>query len=84
MTGNELKAREIAENNRITYYEGEIGWGAKDSTSEDECYDSAIEMAKWKDEQFFKKAHRWIEKIAPLTGYSTYDMIEDFDEAMEE
>ena len=43
-----------------------------------------VEMAKWKDEQFFKKAHRWIEKIAPLTGYSTYDMIEDFDQAMEE
>lgn len=49
---NEEKAREIAINNRQNYFEGDIGWGANTQSSECECYDSAIEMAEWKDEQY--------------------------------
>ena len=48
---NEQKAKEIAENNRLNYFEGEIGWGAKIVSSEEECYDSAIQAMEWKDEQ---------------------------------
>ena len=78
MTENELKARGLA-----------IQYTIDVDDNGNEIYNAfaeaaLVEMAKWKDEQFFKKAHRWIEKIAPLTGYSTYDMIEDFDQAMEE
>lgn len=48
---NEQKAKEIAENNRLNYIEGEIGWGAKIVSSEEECYDSAIQAMEWKDKE---------------------------------
>ena len=48
---NEEKSKEIAQNNRINYYEGDIGCGDRIKSSEEECYDSAMEIAEWKDEQ---------------------------------
>jgi hypothetical protein len=48
---NEEKAKEIAKDNREYYYEGDIGWGAKESCSEEECYESALQAMEWKDEK---------------------------------
>ena len=55
---NEEKSKEIAHNNRINYYEGDIGWGDRIKSSEEECYDSAMEMAEWKDKQEQTKWHK--------------------------
>lgn len=52
---NKEKAEEIAQNNRQFYYEGDIGSDDEMKSSEKECYDSAMEMSKWKDEQFVKE-----------------------------
>lgn len=45
---NEEKAIEISESNGVWHSNGE-GSG---SWSDDECYKSALEAMKWKDEQF--------------------------------
>ena len=55
---NEEKAYEIARFNREFYGEG----GASHKYSEEECYDSAMDMAKWKDEQFAKEKQALIDK----------------------
>ena len=49
---NEDKAKEIATENKMTYLEMENDGGVYDVDSFDECEQSAIEMAQWKDEQF--------------------------------
>lgn len=53
---NEEKSKEIAENNKRTYYVFSrfLGGDTEEDDSQDECYQSAMEMAKWKDEQFQK------------------------------
>lgn len=45
---NEKKAIEISESNGVWYSNGE-GSG---SWSDDECYKSALEAMRWKDEQY--------------------------------
>lgn len=53
---NEEKSKEIAENNKCTYYviSRYLGGDTEEYYSQDECYQSAMEMAKWKDEKFYK------------------------------
>ena len=46
------KAKEIATENKMTYLEMENDGSVYDVDSFDECEQSALEMAKWKDEQF--------------------------------
>lgn len=62
-------------------------------TSENECYESAMEMKKWKDEQsemekqvLINKACEWLEPIfQSLVGYfNAVDLINDFKEVMKE
>ena len=48
---NEEKAVEIAHANKRCYTEEELGCGFPIEYSDDECYDSAMEMAQWKDKQ---------------------------------
>lgn len=47
---NKQKAKELAELHQEYYDEG----GAHCSSSSEECYDSALGMAEWKDAQFIK------------------------------
>lgn len=49
---NEEKAKEIAEVNKMTYLEMENDGSVYDVDSFSECEDSALDMAKWKDQQF--------------------------------
>lgn len=48
---NEEKAKEIAQENKMTYLEMENDGSVYDVDSFDEYEQSAIEMAQWKDEQ---------------------------------
>lgn len=50
---NEEKSKRIAADNRLGYLEMENDGGVYEVNSEDECYQSAMEMAKWKDDKFF-------------------------------
>ena len=61
MTNTE-KAYEIARFNREFYGEG----GASHKYSDEECYDSAMDMAKWKDEQYKKREEGLQETINML------------------
>ena len=51
MNKTQEKAREIALKNRNAYFEDDHHIGI---TSEAECFDSAMEMAEWKDEQIIE------------------------------
>lgn len=53
MTNTE-KALETAKANYCRYYIEIAPNVVKEKTSERECYDSALEMAKFKDQQFIK------------------------------
>lgn len=86
MTNTE-KAMEIARFNREFYGEG----GASHKYSEEECYDSAMDMAQWKDEQFAKEKQALIDKacewVTPyfkdLVGYNcSGELIKDFEKAL--
>lgn len=46
------KAEEIAENNRCVYYEEEPLGDLTSMSSKKECYESAIDMAKYKNTDF--------------------------------
>lgn len=91
----EEKAKEIARNNKQNYYAGANGLaGGKDVTysSEEECYDSAMEMAEWKDNQikgfFFELAlllttpktnlEHSMRVAFPMSGFNEIDDILDF------
>ena len=50
---NEEKSKKIAEQNLMTYVALENDGGTYEVNSEDECYQSAMEMAEWKDDKFF-------------------------------
>lgn len=52
---NEEEAKEIAERNKSTYYVGSRYLGGDIETADSylECYSSAIQMAKWKDDRFY-------------------------------
>jgi len=89
---NEKKAKQIAKKNSQSYG---FGLGCDSSI---ECYESAMEMATWKDDQFtellndqrqimIEKACEWLSKNARLyySAYATTNkLIDDFKEAMEE
>ena len=70
---NEEKSKEIAQNNRINYYEGDIGWGDRIKSSEEECYDSAMEMAEWKDEQFVQEKEKLIDNVCEWIKNNIHD-----------
>lgn len=53
---NEQKAKEIAENQFSWYSDFD------DVNSFEECYESAMEMAKWKDEQHKQEKQQWIDE----------------------
>lgn len=86
MTNTE-KAYEIARFNREFYGEG----GASHKYSDEECYNSAMEMARWKDEQFAKEKQALIDKACEwvttyfkdLVGYNcSGELIKDFEKAL--
>ena len=84
---NEEKAREIARFNREFYSTG----GTSHKYSDEECYNSAMKMAEWKDEQFAKEKQALIDKacewVTPyfkdLVGYNcSGGLIKDFEKAL--
>ena len=58
---NKEKAEEIAQNNQQFYYED--GECDEMKSSEEECYDSAMEMAEWKDKQFVQEKEKLIDNV---------------------
>lgn len=92
---NEEKAEEIARNNRQNYYAGANGWaGGKDVTysSEEECYDSAMEMAEWKDKQFVQEKEKLIDNVCEWIKNNIHDymmtgdgeFLDSFDDSFDE
>ena len=83
MTNGE-KAREIARFNRGFYSTG----GASHKYSDEECYDSAMDMAKWKDEQFVQEKEKLIDNVCEWIKNNIHDymitgdgeIIDTFDE----
>lgn len=59
---NEEKAKEIATENQEEYAE----CGSYSLKSYDECYDSALEMAEWKDQQYAKILTKLIVELDEL------------------
>lgn len=57
---NEEKAEEIARSNQKFFYE-DGGYDIK--SSDEECYDSAMEMAEWKDKQFVQEKEKLIDNV---------------------
>ena len=53
---NKERARQIAEKNAQSY-----GWGLN-SDSSVECYESAMEMAEWKEQQMIYKVVEWLKE----------------------
>lgn len=66
---NEEKAKEIARINKEYYESG----SCRCVSSEEECYDSAIEMAKWKDEQAKNKKEEFIDKAVGWLKNNIHD-----------
>ena len=81
---NEEKAREIARFNREFYSTG----GTSHKYSDEECYDSAMDMAEWKDEQFVREKEKFIDKACEWIKNNIHDymmtrdgeIIDTFDE----
>ena len=69
---NEEKAREIARNNQQFYYESN-GWGDEIKSSKNECYNSAIKMAEWKDEQFVQEKEKLIDNVCEWLKNNIHD-----------
>ena len=85
---NEEKAEEIARSNQKFFYE-DGGYDIK--SSDEECYDSAMEMARWKDAQFAKEKQALIDKACEwvalffkdLAGcYCSGELTKDFEKAL--
>ena len=78
MTNNEQKAKKIVDsifssgfNTNRTFYEM--------------AYNSAMEMAEWKEQQMIDKACEWlIENYPTIDGGELYIFIKNFRQAMEE
>lgn len=74
---NEQKAKEIAENWYSDFDE---------VNSYEECFESAITMAQWKDEQHKQEKQQWIDKAAEWFSYRFPNMskeaLEKFKEDM--
>lgn len=66
---NEEKAYEIAIFNREFYGEG----GASHKYSEEECYNSAMDMAKWKDKQFVQEKEKLIDNVCEWLKNNIHD-----------
>lgn len=66
------KAKEIAAENKMTYLEMENDGSVYDVDSFDECEQSALEMAQWKDEQFNeeKKELLGLVKMLPVDKHN--------------
>lgn len=81
---NETKAKEIAIQRKKHYFDAD----ALIINSEVECYASAIDMAKWKDEQFEKEKQQLIDgAVEWLNKYLFYldkkdDIINNFKQAL--
>ena len=67
---NEEKAEEIARSNQKFFYE-DGGYDIK--SSDEECYDSAMEMARWKDEQFAKEKQALIDNVCEWLKNNIHD-----------
>lgn len=74
---NEEKASEIV-----------FGWA---DTVQKDAYDAALNMSKWKDQQFkdkqsvlIDKAWQFIESLVKFTGLDSYDVKEEYMKTMEE
>lgn len=80
MMTNEEKAKELAEESRISTGE----------SCEEECYDCAMLMAEWKEQQLIDKACEWlrnnIDDYYITNEFESYfdDMLADFKQAMKE
>lgn len=93
---NEEKSKEISVNNRMTYVESVNDGNTYVVNSQGECYQSAMEMAKWKEQQMIEKAVEWLKDMVCYYSYWDYNgdtyekeiavdtdqMIEDFSKAM--
>ena len=66
---NEEKAREIARFNRGFYSTG----GASHKYSDEECYDSAMDMAEWKDERFVREKEKLIDNVCEWIKNNIHD-----------
>lgn len=56
---NKEKATQIAKENKMTYLEMENDGGVYDVDSFDECEQSALQMAEWKDSQMKSIQYTW-------------------------
>lgn len=97
-TQNEIKAKEIADNNKQCYFEGKIVWGLTEKSSYEECYDSALQAMQWKDAQIgelkkalIDKACKWLKKQESWDYYNdapcklmSDERIAEFRKAMED
>lgn len=68
---NQEKASKIAKQHKLNYTVRYNGITHTDS-SEAECYNSAMDMAQWKDEQV---KHLLIEKTKPLSSSAAQDSV---------
>ena len=83
---NEEKSKEIARNNQQFYYENDECYDIK--SSDEECYDSAMEMAEWKDKQFVQEKEKLIDNVCKWIKNNIHDymmtgdgeIIDTFDE----
>lgn len=81
METNEEKAKEIAENQFSWYSDFD------DVNSFEECYESAMAMAQWKDEQFAKEKQQLIDNLrevlsAHMHGGEIDEVLAELDEKM--
>ena len=67
---NEEKAKEIARSNQKFFYE-DGGYDIK--SSDEECYDSAMEMAEWKDKQFVQEKEKLIDNVCEWLKNNIHD-----------
>ena len=65
------KPEELQKNNRWVYYTGEPVHRLRETTSEKECYKSAIEAIEWAEKRFISDVCEWIETNGGL--YIDYD-----------
>lgn len=63
---NEEKAREIGLSNAICYPSTDWHGDDNSKTSEDKCMESALQMAKWKDEYYKKFLENELSKFEEL------------------
>lgn len=70
---NAEKAKEIADVNKVNYPGEDIYGRMYEENSHAECFFSAIEMAKWKDQQPISEQEGWHEEEPTEDGWYLVD-----------